>query len=264
MATRPLHLHETVDIVGQGQYDYMAHARKEPTNAMPDMLTLQGSFFVCAVGGGRWPQVVNIWDVGAAGWQGWAANVDRLNLKRRNAFYGEWWDEASQWRTGGFDRLCGGAAGSPTTADIADRGITGTLFVHQLLTVAPGTPLDYLAAVAAEQVPLWREHGLEATGIYEVLSNQHEVVVVWAASIPAVTRLHASRDAARGLGDEAEPDDRLVAWERTAARFVTGGDTHLMTPLPGTVYGPDDWDEASLDDWLDPGPASGATRALDR
>jgi len=25
-----------------------------------------------------------------------------------------------------------------------------------------------------------------------------------------------------------------------------------MTPLPRTVYGPDDWEDASLDDWLNP------------
>ena len=37
-----------------------------------------------------------------------------------------------------------------------------------------------------------------------------------------------------------------------SAEWVTGGDTHLMTPMPGTVYGPDDWDEASLSDWLPP------------
>src|SRR5690606_26514633 len=86
VAERDLYLHEVIDIVGQGQYDYMAHAAREPTNAMPGMLTLQGTFFVCAVGGGRWPQVVNLWDVGEAGWDGWAANVDRLNLKRRAAF----------------------------------------------------------------------------------------------------------------------------------------------------------------------------------
>jgi len=250
MGRRQLYLHETIDIVGQGQYDYMAHSLKEPTNVMPDMLTLQGTFFVCAMGGGRWPQVVNIWDVGAAGWEGWAANVDRLNLKRRNAFYGDWWDEASQWRTGGFDRLCGGVPGSPTTADIAERGVKGTLFVHQLLQVRPGTGLDYLAAVTEQQVPLWREHGHEVTGAYEVLGNQHEVVVVWATSIAAQTRLRASRDAARGLSDEVPGDDRLVAWEQTAATFVTGGDTHLMTPQPGTVYGPETWDDASLDDWL--------------
>lgn len=253
MGRRSLYLHEVIDIVGQGQYDYMAHSGKEPTNVMPDMLTLQGTFFVCAVGGGRWPQVVNIWDVGEAAWEGWAANVDRLNLKRRNAFYGDWWDEASQWRTGGFDRLCGAVPGSPTTPEIAEQGIKGTLFVHQLLEVRPGSGLDYLAAVVDQQVPAWRAHGHEPTGIYEVLGNQHEVVVVWATSIGGQTGLRAARDAARGLDDSAEPDDALVAWERTAATFVTGGNTHLMTPQPGTVYGPPDWDEASLDDWLGPG-----------
>ena len=252
MTPRPLYLHETVDIVGQGQYEYMACATREPTNAMPDMLTLQGTFFVCAMGGGRWPQVVNIWDAGPNGWRAWAANVDRLNLKRRHAFYGDWWDEAAQWRTGGFDRLCGGVPGSRGTAEIAERGIRGTLFVQQLLTVRPGAPLDYLAAVVEQQAPLWREYGHEPTGIYEVLGNQHEVVVVWATSIADQARLRANRDAARGLGSEGEADERLVAWERTAAGFVTGGDTHLMTPMPGTVYGPDDWDEASLDDWLSP------------
>lgn len=252
MGRRHLYLHETIDIIGQGQYDYMAHSLKEPTNVMPDMLTLQGTFFVCAMGGGRWPQVINIWDVGDAGWEGWAANVDRLNLKRRSAFYGDWWDEASKWRTGGFDRLCGGVPGSPTTTEIAAQGIKGTLFVHQLLQVRPGSGLDYLAAVVEQQVPLWTQHGHQLTGAYEVLGNQHEVVVVWATSIAAQTQLRASRDAARGLSDDADGDERLVAWERVAAGFVTGGDTHLMTPQPGTVYGPDSWDEASLEDWLPP------------
>jgi hypothetical protein len=249
VSERSLYLHEVVDIVGQGQYDYMAHVAREPTNVMPDMLTLQGTFFVCAMGGGRWPQVVNLWDVGEAGWDGWMANVDRLNLKRRQAFYGDWWDEASKWRAGGIDRLCGGVPGSPSTAEIARRGITGTLFVHQLLTVRPGSALDYLAAVTAEQVPVWREHGHEPTGIYEVLGNQHEVVVVWATSVAAQGALRRQRDAARGLC-AGDGDDRLVAWEQAAAAFVTGGDTQLMTPLPGTVYGPPDWEEASLADWL--------------
>ena len=257
MGGRPLYLHETVDIVGQGQYDYMDHAGREPTNAMPDMLTLQGTFFVCAMGGGRWPQVINIWDVGERGWDGWAANVDRLNLKRRAAFYGDWWDEASQWRTGGFDRLCGAAPGCPTTPELAGSGVQGTLFVHQLLQIRPGAVLDHLAAVVEEQVPLWREFGHEPTGIYEVLSNQHEAVVVWATSIEAHTRLRRARDAARRLPgtSEAEADDRLVGWERTAAEQVVGGDTHIMTPRPGTVYGPESWEQADLSDWLSPAPA---------
>jgi hypothetical protein len=90
--------------------------------------------------------VVNIWDCGEDGWEGWRRNLDRLNLKRRNAFYGDWWDEASQWRAGGYDRVCAGVPGSPTTAEIAERGIRGSLFVNEVLTVRHGTQAEFLAA----------------------------------------------------------------------------------------------------------------------
>lgn len=252
---RSLYLHEVVDIIGQGQYDYMEHLWKDPVLRMPKMFNLQGSFYVCAAGGGRWPQVVNIWDVGTEGWDGWAANVDRMNLKRRKAFYGEWWDEAAKWRSGGFDRLCGGVPGSPTTDDILARGIRGTLFLHEILTVRPGSALDFLAAVVEKRVPVLREHGHEPTGLYEVLSNHHEVVLVWAASVGAQRRLRAARDAAYGLSDEAEPDERLREWDRISAEFVTGGITQIMTPLPRTVYGPPDWEGAELEDWLADSPS---------
>src|SRR5207237_10250522 len=87
MPPRRLYLHETGDIVGERQYEYMEHLWKDPVLRMPEMFGLQGSFYVCAAGGGRWPQVINIWDTGNEGWRGWAANVDRMNLKRRHAFY---------------------------------------------------------------------------------------------------------------------------------------------------------------------------------
>ena len=252
MTVRSLYLYEVVDVIGQGQYAYMEHLWKDPVQRMPEMNTLQGSFYVCAQGGGRWPQVINIWDIGQRGWESWAANVDRMNLKRRKAFYGDWWDEAAQWRSGGFDRLCGGVPGSPTTADLEARQVKGSLFVNEILSVRPGSQLDFLAAVVDERVPLMREYGHEPTGLYEVLSNQHEVVMVWATDIPAQQRLRQNRDTARGLSDEGEPDHRLVGWERQSAHWVTGGDSHVMTPLPRTVYGPDDWEDASLDDWLEP------------
>jgi hypothetical protein len=248
---RSLYLHETVDIIGQGQYAYMEHLWKDPVLRMPEMFSLQGSFYVCAAGGGRWPQVINIWDVGSLGWQGWASNVDRMNLKRRKAFYGEWWDEAAQWRSSGFDRLCGGVKGSPTTDELESRGVKGSLFVHEVLQVRPGTQLEFLDAVVRERVPVMREYGHEPTGLYEVMSNQREVVMVWATTIPAQVRLRQNRDAAHGLDDEGEADERLPRWESVAAQYVVGGDTHIMTPLPRTVYGPPDWEEASLDEWLE-------------
>jgi len=250
--TRDLYLYEVVDIVGQGQYEYMEHLWKDPVQDMPEMNSLQGSFYVCAYGGGRWPQVINIWDVGPDGWEGWAKNVDRLNLKRRKAFYGEWWDTAAQWRTGGFDRLCGGVPGSPSTAEIARLGIKGTLFVNEILTVRPGSALEFLSAVVEVRKPLMAEYGHHATGLYEVTSNQHEVVMVWATDIPSNTRLRQNRDTTHGLSAEGTADRRLLDWEGVAAAYVTGGDTHIMTPLPRTVYGPDDWEDASLEQWLHP------------
>ncbi len=250
MTARNLYLYEVVDVVGQGQYEYMEHLWKDPVLRMPEMFGLQGAFYVCAAGGGRWPQVINIWDIGSKGWMGWASNVDRMNLKRRKAFYGEWWDEAAKWRSGGFDRLLGGVPGSPTTEEIAAAGITGTLFVNEILTVRPGSQLEFLAAVAEQRVPLLADYGHALTGLYEVTSNQHEVVVVWATDIPSQVRYRQNRDTTRGLCDEGEDDDRIVAWDRVSASFVTGGDTHVMTPLPRTVYGPPDWEDASLDDWL--------------
>ena len=38
--------------------------------------------------------------------------------------------------------------------------------------------------------------------------------------------------------------------------MFTGGDTYLMTPLPRTVYGPDDWEDATPEQWLE---ATGTT-----
>ena len=57
MSTRNLYLYEVVDVVGQGQYAYMEHLWQDPVLRMPEMFGLQGSFYVCAAAGGRWPQV---------------------------------------------------------------------------------------------------------------------------------------------------------------------------------------------------------------
>ena len=115
-----------------------------------------------------------------------------------------------------------------------------------------GSALEFLAAVNEERVPMMRDYGFEPTGLYEVISNPHEVVMVWAASIPAHVKFQANRDTTRGLSTEGEADDRIVAWERRSAEYTLGGATHIMTPLPKTVYGPDDWEDASMDDWLKP------------
>ena len=248
---RPVFVHETIDIVGQGQYDYMEHVSKEPTNFMPDMTSLQGSFFVLGFGGGRWPQVVNIWDCGTDGWEGWGRNLDRLNLKRRNAFYGDWWDEASQWRTGGYDRVCAGVQGSPTTAEIAEKGIKGSLFVNEVLSVQNGEQLSFLNEVVEKRVPVMEDYKVFPTGLWEVTTNIHEVVMVWATTVEDWALMKKNLDTTRGLDDTGEEDERLLGNLNLLSSYVVSGDTQLMTPLPGTVYGPSDWEEANEQDWYE-------------
>src|SRR6187200_3177471 len=141
----------------------MEHLWKDPVLRMPEMFGLQG-------------------------WKGWASNVDRMNLKRRKAFYGDWWDEAANWRSGGYDRLCAGVPGSPSTPEIEAAGIKGTLFVNENLTVRRASAIEFLAAVVEQRKPLMAEYGHRATGLYEVTSNQHEVVMVWATDLPANVR----------------------------------------------------------------------------
>jgi hypothetical protein len=267
VADRGLFLHEVVDIVGQGQYAYMEHVNREPVQRMDGMMRLQGTFFVCAAGGGgRWPQVVNVWDLGADGWDAWARNVDRLNLKRRKAFYGDWWDTAAQWRSGGRDRLLGAVPGSPSTAEIGARGITGTLFLHEVQALAPERRDAYLDDTVRRRVPLMREYGHEAVGIYEVLGDSREVVLLWATSVAAQASLRRAEDRARGRGAGGAVDDRLAEWHATVLRHGVRGRAEVMTPLPGTVYGPADWEDADLSDWLgdrdvgsaEPGNGAGA------
>jgi len=240
---RRFFLHETIEIIGQGQYDYMDTVAREPVNQMPGLFRLQGTFFVIGASGARWPQVINLYEGGSEGWDAWTANLDRLNLKRRAKFYGDWWDEAAKYRSGGFDRIAAVVPGCPTTAEIKQRGIKGTVFVQQLLEVRPGTQVEYLASVAAERAPLLAARGIHLTHLLEVINNPTEVIVVWATDLPKWVELRKDFDTTRGLDDSGTPDVRLTEWQSVENRYVTGGSTLLMTPRPGSVYGPESWDE---------------------
>lgn len=240
---RRFFLHETIDIVGQGQYDYMDVVAREPVHEMPGLFRLWGTFFVIGASGGRWPQVVNLYDGGEDGWDAWTANLNRLNLKRRAKFYTDWWDEAAQFRSGGLDRVAAVTPDSPTDADLSRRNVRGTVFVHQLLQVKPGQQIEYLAAVAEQRVPQLRERGIEVTQMLEVINNPTEVVVVWATHLPNWTQLRKDFDTTRGLDDSGVADPSLLTWQETERQFVTGGTTELMTPRPGGVAGPESWDD---------------------
>ncbi|MDQ2647951.1 MAG: NIPSNAP family containing protein [Actinomycetota bacterium] len=217
-AEPPLFLHEVIDIVGRGGAAYMAHTRDfDAGGAAAGGLDLVGTWEVVGTTG-RWPQVVNIWEID--GWDGWARLAQRTNVaKRDNAELAEWWDEAYKRRTGGFDRVLRGAPGCPTRTTLAADGVGGSWFVHELSEVRPGAGPEYLARTLAERVPAMAERGIALVGLYDSIFTDTEVCTVWATTVAAHTALLRDGD----------------PWPTVAREYCTRWREELMTPGEGTA-----------------------------
>jgi hypothetical protein len=221
MADRPLFLHEVIDIVGRGGRAYMEHTVGFDAGAAAGGgLALLGTWEVVGTTG-RWPQVVNLWELD--GWDGWARLAQRTNVeKASNPELAEWWDEAYQRRTGGFDRLLQGAPGCPTRASLAADGVRGTWFVHELSEVRAGAGPEYLAATLADRVPAMAERGIALVGLYDSVLTDTEVCTVWATDVAAHTALLRDGD----------------PWPAVARQWCTRWREELMTPGPGSPLAP--------------------------
>jgi hypothetical protein len=240
---RDLYLHETIDIVGQGAVPYMeksvvgfdAEAVADRGLSLYGTWTVQGST-------GRWPQVVNIWEL-VDGWEGWRRLCARTNLRREaNPKLSEWWSQAERWRSGGFDRLLGAAPGTLSLEHIRSNDIRGELFVHELTRVRPGAALEYLAAVREEWAPVMEDHGHRLIGVWEVLLGESETCTLWATSLDAHIELARATDAARGFhASDAQADDRIVAWREHARTLRDDWRQEMLIPCPGSPMGPTEW-----------------------
>lgn len=219
-----LYLHEVVDIVGDGAVPYMEHALGFHAERAADRgLRLFGTWQVVGATG-RWPQVVNVWEL-LDGWDGWGRLVRSTNLRRtENEELARWWREASRYRSGGVDRLLGGAPGCPTLDELVEAGVTGEVFVHELSEVWPGAGPDYLAAVVEGHVPVMAEHGHQLIGAYEVLLRDTEVVTLWATDL----------DSHLTLMQAAETDERIPKWREEVRQYLSRWREELMVPHQGT------------------------------
>jgi hypothetical protein len=220
-----LHLHEVVDIVGQGARPYMEDnvVGFDAAAAADRALRLFGTWEVVGATG-RWPQVVNLWEL-ADGWQGWRRLCESTNLRRaENRALGEWWDDAYRKRTGGFDRLLRASPDMPGLDQLVADDVNGSMFVHELTEVRPGAGARYLRAVREEWAPIAADHGHHLVGAWEVLFGDTEVITVWATDL----------DGHIGLQEAEGADDRIGTWRRRSRKWTTRWHEELMTPHPGT------------------------------
>jgi hypothetical protein len=173
---------------------------------------------------GTWPTVLNIWQV-PGGWSGWGEFLDRTYGAAKREMHA-YFDKFDEVRSGGSDMLMRPVPWSPAPEQLVAEGVTGSLFVHEVTTVRPGTGSDYLAAMREHWLPVATEHGHRLIGMYEALLCDTVVVTVWATDVAHHIALMTSQDA------------RIVQWRSRAREFATGWHEELMAPAPGTTFAP--------------------------
>ncbi|MEY2404386.1 MAG: hypothetical protein QOD38_1937, partial [Acidimicrobiaceae bacterium] len=129
---------------------------------------------------GRWPEVVNMWELD--GWDGLAANFDHelSHPTMQDPSLAEWWAQAATLRRGGFDRFVVPAPWGPSLADLVAAGAGGAFYAHEIISVAPGESPKLLDAIDTIGRPLAEDLGVGLLGAFRVaMADDRECIVIW-------------------------------------------------------------------------------------
>ncbi|MFN8641447.1 MAG: hypothetical protein U0802_07255 [Candidatus Binatia bacterium] len=223
-----LYLHEIIDIVGTGQESYLQtvgergrHSEREGISRLVGTWKVIGST-------NRWPRVVNLWEMD--GWGQWATTLERQFLPGRvDAALAPWWAKATEWRSGGFDRILEPAACSPTLAQLRASGLRAWVCVHTLARTQPAGRAGYLTAVGETLGPLLAARGCTLMGAYTVPMRSDEVLLLWAAPDFG----HLCR-----LNESWEADAALRAWRERAEAMCVESETMWLVPSADCFFYP--------------------------
>jgi hypothetical protein len=223
-----LYLHEFIDIIGTGQDAYLdtvgeraVHSEKEGISRLVGTWKVIGST-------NRWPRVVNVWEMD--GWEHWAETLERQHFpEKKDAALAPWWAQATQWRSGGFDRILEPASYSPTRDELHTRNLRAWVCVHTIVRTAPGKCDEYLAAVGDTLRPLLEGRGLTLMGAYATPMRSDEAVLIWAA-----TDFRALCDVYAGRKD----DPAFQHWQARATPLRKKFETMWLVPSVHCFFHP--------------------------
>jgi hypothetical protein len=223
-----LYLHEVIDIVGTGQEKYVqtvieraAHSQGENISRLVGCWKVIGST-------NRWPRVVNLWEMD--GWSHWAKTLERQFVpEKKDPALAPWWAKATQWRSGGFDRILEPAAYSPTRAQLVDSGLRAWVCVHTLTRTRPGKAAEYLDRVGSELRPVLEKEGMTLFGAYRVPMRSDETLVLWASP---------SFDHACGIYGSRTQISGLRGWEQAEHSLIAEAETMWLVPANDCFFHP--------------------------
>lgn len=223
-----LYLHEIIDIVGTGQQPYLdTVAERARHSEQLGLSRLMGTWKVIG-STNRWPRVVNLWEMD--GWEQWASTLERQFVPgKTDPGLAPWWAKATEWRSGGFDRILEPAPYAPTCAALQARGLRAGVCVHRLVRLLPGLLEQYLAAVGESLVPLLEARGLVLMGAYSVPMRSDEVLLLWGA--PNFRHLC-------GLAAQRRDDPALQQWIERVTPWRREAETMWLVPSSACFFAP--------------------------
>jgi len=223
-----LYLHEIIDIVGTGQEAYLQSVAERAVHSAGEHISrLVGTWKVIG-STNRWPRVVNLWEMD--GWAHWAESLERQHLpEKKDPGLAPWWARATEWRSGGFDRILEPATFCPSIADLRARALRAWVCVHTIVQLRPGKRRDYLAAVGQTLRPLLEQRGLTLMGAYAVPMLSDEAVLIWAApDFRHLCELYTGR----------RNDPEWKAWGNRAAPLCERFETMWLVPSADCFFHP--------------------------
>lgn len=223
-----LYLHEVIDIIGTGQEAYLRTVGERARHSEAQGISrLVGTWKVIG-STHRWPRVVNLWEMD--GWTHWAATLERQFLPGKvDAALAPWWARATEWRSGGFDRILEPAGSSPTREQLRAAGLRAWVCVHTLARARPGQRDRLLAAACGVLQPLLAARGCTLMGAYGSAMRSDEVLILWAA--PDFQHLCA-------LQDGWNADQALRHWSERLAALTRRSETMWLVPSPDCFFYP--------------------------
>jgi hypothetical protein len=215
-----IYLHEIIRTVPGREEPYLASVlsiHDEPTRRDRG----RGAFaqFRSVETSGPWPCGINIWE---NTWAGQTEDlVSQFQDAQRDVAMEEWWNRNLHLRRGGYDRLLVPAPYSPTLAELVARGVTGEVFLHEILWLPFGEPAHYLDQLEHELMPAYERFGLDLVGAFRVAMRPRQVVTIVGAR--EWSRLGA-------LFRESERDPALRQWNEYRANTVEQAEELVLIP----------------------------------
>ena len=220
-----VYIHELIDIRGHHRADYMHHMLAN-WSPLAQETRHQLAYGVWALLGstGAWPQTVNMWE--EDGWLGIAESFggEAVGSGAQDPALAKWWAKASEFRSGGFDRIVVPAPWTRTIDQLCADGVRGDVYAHELVKVRPGSAVELLERAREDAAPVLADHGWELAGAFTTaMVNDDEALLLWA--IPTWAQWAAAEAAHTS-------DDRLVRWRAGLRDTVTSWHRVLLVDAP--------------------------------